>query len=116
MSTLTDRMDKLPRSRRIKVEERAQSLIAEEMTLRDLRKARKQTQERVAEKLGINQENVSRLERRSDLLISTLSGYIEAMGGKLSLMVEFPDRPPVVLTGIASLDGLSERPPESDTC
>ena len=109
MSTLTDRMDKLPQSRRKKVEERARALIAEKMSLRDLRKARKQTQERVAEKLGINQENVSRLERRSDLLISTLSSYIEAMGGKLSLVVEFPDRPPVALTGIASLDDLAER-------
>ena len=116
MSTLTDRMDKLPPSRRKKVEERAPALIAEEMSLRDLRKARKQTQERVAEKLGINQENVSRLERRSDLLISTLSSYVEAMGGKLSLVAEFPDRPPVALTGIASLDDLSECPPESDTC
>ena len=44
MSTLTDIMDKLPPARRKKVEERAQELIAEELTLRDLRKARKQTQ------------------------------------------------------------------------
>ena len=56
MSTLAERMDKLPSARRKKVEERAQALIAEEMSLRDLRKARKQTQVRVAEKLGINQE------------------------------------------------------------
>ena len=115
MSTLTDRMDKLPPSRRKKVEERARALIAEEMSLRDLRKARKQTQMRVAEKLGINQENVSRLEQRSDLLISTLSGYVEAMGGKLSLVAEFPDRPPVALTGIAALDDILERPVESHT-
>ena len=45
---------------------------------------------RVAEKLRINQENVSRLEQRTDLLISTLSSYVEAMGGKLSLAAEFP--------------------------
>lgn len=82
----------------------AQRLIAEEMTLRDLRKARNQTQARVAKELGINQENVSRLEQRSDLLLSTLSGYVEAMGGKLSLMAEFPDRPPVAIAGIAALD------------
>ncbi|MXY32971.1 MAG: transcriptional regulator [Boseongicola sp. SB0664_bin_43] len=109
MSTLTDRMDKLPLARRNKIEERARELIAEEMSLRDLRKARKQTQVRVAEALGINQENVSRLERRSDRLISTLSDCVEAMGGKLSLVVEFPDRRPVALTGIAALDDLSER-------
>ena len=38
-----------------------------------------------------------------DLLISTLSGYVEAMGGKLHLVAEFPDRPPVTLTGIGAL-------------
>ena len=104
MTSLTDRMNKLPEARRKKVEERAKALIAEEMSLQDLRKARKQTQVRIAQQLGINQENVSRIEKRSDLLISTLSGYVEAMGGKLSLVVEFPDRPPISLTGIATLD------------
>lgn len=104
MSTLTERIDRLPRARRKRVDDRAKALIAEEMSLRDLRRARKQTQVRVAEKLRINQENVSRLEQRSDLLLSTLSSYVEAMGGKLSLVVEFPDRPPVALTGIAALD------------
>ena len=74
------------------------------MSLRDLRRTRKQTQVRVAEKLRINQENVSRLEQRSDLALSTLRGYVAAMGGKLSLVVEFPDRPPVALTGLAALD------------
>ena len=104
MTTLKQRMDKLPKTRRRKVEARAAALIAEEMSLRDLRKARKRTQVRVAKKLGIKQENVSRIEKRADLLISTLSGYVEAMGGKLYLVAEFPDRPPIALTGIAALD------------
>ena len=104
MTTLTERLERLPLARRKKVEERAKALIAEEMSLRDLRKARKQTQVRVAKELGINQENVSRIEKRSDLLLSTLSGYVEAMGGTLRLVAEFPDRPPVALTGIAALD------------
>ena len=109
MTSLAERMNELPEARRQKVEERAKALIAEEMSLQDLRKARKQTQVRVAQQLGINQENVSRIEKRSDLLLSTLSGYVEAMGGKLSLVVEFPDRPPIALTGIATLD--KETPP-----
>jgi len=104
ITTLREELESLPASRRKRIEEVAAALIAEEMTLRDLRKARNQTQARVAERLGINQENVSRLEQRSDLLISTLSGYVEAMGGKLNLVAEFPDRPPVTLTGIAALD------------
>ena len=83
MTTLTERLGKLPPARRKKVEARAGELIAEEMSLQDLRKARKQTQVRVARELGINQENVSRIEKRSDLLLSTLSGYVAAMGGKL---------------------------------
>ena len=103
MTTLTEKMNSLPEARRKKIEKRAQTLIAEEMSLRDLRKALRRTQSRVASDLGINQENVSRIERRTDLLISTLSGYVEAMGGKLHLVAEFPDRPLVTLTGIGAL-------------
>ena len=88
-------------ARRRKVEERAAELIAEEMTLRELRKARQLTQASVAAELGITQDGVSRLEQRSDLLLSTLRRAVEAMGGSLSLVARFPDRPPVELSGIA---------------
>lgn len=96
-----DKIKKLSPIQRKKVEARAAALIAEEMTLRDLRKARELTQARVAEQLGITQDGVSRLEKRSDLLLSTLRKTVEAMGGSLLLFAEFPDRAPVVLTGIA---------------
>ena len=86
---------------RKKVEARAAELIAEEMTLRELRRARKLTQVRMARKLGITQDSVSRLEKRSDLLLSTLRKTVKAMGGNLSLVARFPDRAPVVLSGIA---------------
>jgi transcriptional regulator with XRE-family HTH domain len=88
-------------ARRKKIEARAAQLIAEEMTRQELRRARKLTQVRMAKALGITQDGVSRLEKRTDLLLSTLRQYIEAMGGSLSLVAEFPDRPPVVLSGIA---------------
>ena len=100
---LKDMIARLPAKERKAVESRAVELIAEEMTLRDLRKALALTQENVAKTLGINQENLSRLERRSDLLLSTLRGYVEAMGGELRLVSEFPDRPPVVLSGLVAL-------------
>ena len=87
--------------RRRKVEARAAALIAEEMTLRELRKARQLTQVTVARELGISQDGVSRLEQRSDLLLSTLRRTVEAMGGSLSLIATFPDRPPVELSGIS---------------
>ena len=70
------------------------------MTLRELRRARKLTQTRMAKTLGISQDSVSRLEKRSNLLLSTLRKTIEAMGGNLSLVAQFPDREPVVLSGI----------------
>ncbi len=88
-------------AQREQVEARAHQLIAEEMTLRELRCARKLTQTRVAEALGVTQDSVSRIERRSDLLLSTLRKTIEAMGGSLSLVAEFPNCEPVVLSGIA---------------
>ena len=89
-----------PAERR-KVEELAAEFISEEMTLRELRKARHLTQVSVARELGISQDAVSRMEQRSDLLLSTLRRTVEAMGGSLSLIARFPDRPPVELSGIA---------------
>ena len=100
-TNVDDIIGKLTPAQRKKVEARAAELIAEEMTLRDLRRARKLTQVRIARTLGITQDGVSRLEKRSDLLLSTLRKTVEAMGGNLSLVAEFSDRAPVVLTGIA---------------
>ena len=98
---LDDMMADLDPARRRRIEDRAAELIAEEMTLRELRKARQLTQVSVARELGISQDGVSRLEQRSDLLLSTLRRTVEAMGGRLSLIARFPDRPPVELSGIA---------------
>jgi transcriptional regulator with XRE-family HTH domain len=104
MNTI-DRIRKgLSPTRQRKIAARAATLIAEERSLQELRRAHKLTQKKMAEVLGIGQDSVSRLEQRSDLLISTLRNYVEAMGGKLSLVAEFPDKEPVILTGIASLD------------
>ena len=67
-----DKIKRLNPDQRNKVEARAADLMAEEMTLRELRHARKLTQVRIAKKLGITQDSVSRLEKRSNLLLSTL--------------------------------------------
>ena len=98
---LYDMIADLDPERRRRIEDRAAELIAEEMTLRELRKARKLTQTRLARELGISQDGVSRIEQRTDLLLSTLRRTVEAMGGSLSLIATFPDRPPVELAGIA---------------
>ena len=102
--SLKTMMADLDPARRRKIEDRAAELIAEEMTLRELRKARQLTQVSVARELGIGQDGVSRLEQRSDILLSTLRRTVEAMGGSLSLIARFPDRPPVELSGLAELD------------
>jgi DNA-binding XRE family transcriptional regulator len=101
---LDDIIKSLPASRRRKIERRAKALISEEMTLQELRRARAMTQVRLAKNLGVAQKQISEIEKRTDMHISTLRRSIEAMGGKLSLVAEFPDRDPVVLAGITSLD------------
>ncbi len=92
MRSLDQKIRGLSASRRKKVEARAAQLVAEEMTLRQLRRARKVTQVRIARALGIRQEGVSRLEKRSDLLLSTLRKAVRALGGDLQLVAAFPDR------------------------
>lgn len=101
--SLNDKMSSLSRERQDIIQKRANQLIAEEMTLRDLRLALEKTQEDLGAILHIKQDGISRLEKRSDMLISTLSKYITAMGGSLKLMAEFPDRAPVEIHGIADL-------------
>ena len=103
-TNVRDTLKSLSPARRKKIEARASALIAEEMSLRDLRHALTLTQERMAQTLGIGQDGISRLEKRSDLLLSTLRAYIEAMGGQLSLIAEFPDREPVTLSGLSTME------------
>lgn len=62
-----------------------------EMSLAELRRARELTQLRLAETLDVQQSAISRLEKQSDLYLSTLRGYVEAMGGQLEIKAVFPD-------------------------
>ncbi len=90
---LDDIMAAMPAKRRARIERRAMELA----TLKDLRKAAEQTQADLALTLGVGQDTISRLEKRSDMLLSTLRHYVESMGGKLELVAQFPNRPPVVI-------------------
>jgi DNA-binding XRE family transcriptional regulator len=80
-------MKGLPVSRRKKIKARAALLIAEEMTLQEMRKARELTQEKLAKSLGVNQKQVSAIEKRTDMHLSTLRRTVEKMGGRLTLVV-----------------------------
>ena len=82
-----------------------QQRAAELATLKDLRHAVEQTQEELATALGVGQDTISRLEQRSDMLLSTLKRYVEAMGGKLDLVAAFPNRPQVIIEQIAEPRG-----------
>jgi transcriptional regulator with XRE-family HTH domain len=110
MTNLEQIMKGLSPERRRRIEARAAELIAEELTLQKLRRARKLTQARMAKTLGIGQDGVSKLEKRADLMISTLRRSIRAMGGNLSLVAEFPDRAPVRLSGIGEVEWEEKKP------
>ena len=101
--TLNDKFKVLPKNRQISIDSRSDELIAEEMTLRDLRLALEKTQQELGAALHMKQEGISRLENRSDMLLSTLNKYINSMGGTLKLIAEFPGRPSVLLHGVADI-------------
>ena len=103
MTTLQQKMAGLPASRRAGIKARAADLVAEENALRQLRNAHAKTQSNLAQELGIGQDSISRLEKRSDMLISTLRDYITALGGTMRLLVEFKDRPAVELKSLGVL-------------
>jgi DNA-binding transcriptional regulator YiaG len=81
---------KMPRRARARSERAAKKMIAE-MGLAELRAAMELTQESLAEALHVKQASVSKMERRSDMYISTLSKIIEAMGGELEIVAKMPN-------------------------
>lgn len=103
MITLQEKLKRVPRARRKKIEQRTAQLVAEEMTMRELRKARNVTQVKLAKALHIKQEQVSRIEKRTDLHIATLRRQVEALGGDLTILATFPNRAPIKITGLGVL-------------
>lgn len=74
------------------------SRLVDEMSLYQLRKARELTQTRLAEELHIGQGDVSKLERRTDMYVSTLASYLQAVGADLEIRAVFPDGHAVKIT------------------
>jgi len=91
--TLDQILAGLPAKRRAGIAKRAGELAS----LKDLRQAFEHTQVDLARSLGVGQDTVSRIEKRSDMLLSTLRRYVEAMGGRLELVAQFPRRAPMVI-------------------
>jgi hypothetical protein len=101
--SLNQVMADLPGARRAKIKARVAEIIAEEMSLHDIRKAMSKTQVSLAKQLGVGQDSISRLERRADMLLSTLNTHIQAIGGKLHIVAELPNRPPVRITKFGAI-------------
>jgi DNA-binding transcriptional regulator YiaG len=76
--------------RRQRIENLKSELLAE-MPLHELRRARALTQRDLARTLKVNQPAVAKLEQRADVYVSSLRSYIEAVGGKLKIVAEFPE-------------------------
>jgi len=83
-------IEKMPSAARSRAEAKAAKLIAE-YALQELREARSMTQARLAEILGKDQSVISRIEKRTDMYVSTLAEFIRAMGGELEIRAVFPE-------------------------
>jgi transcriptional regulator with XRE-family HTH domain len=108
--SLDEVMASLPAARRRRIKARAAELIAEEMTLRELRKAMGKTQAQLARRLGKPQATISRMEAQSDMLMSTLGEVIEGLGGRVRVVAELPGRPPVYLSVLGDLGTATKQP------
>jgi transcriptional regulator len=108
VKSLDQVMKTLPAARKKKIEQRSKELIEEQMTLQQLRKELNLTQEAMADLLDMKQANISKVEKRADMLISTLRSYIEAMGGTLDLIARLPGHAPIKLEGFRDLSADSK--------
>lgn len=78
-------------ARRARVEE-VKRAMREAFALAELRESRRLTQQKLAAAMEVSQANISRIEHQDDLYLSTLRGYVEALGGRLELRAVFPDQ------------------------
>ncbi|WP_066522413.1 XRE family transcriptional regulator [Sphingobium cloacae] len=96
-------MATLPEDRRRRIEARTQELVAEVEGLKALRQLAERSQEQIAETLGVKQPSVHKIERQTDLYLSTLRRFVEAAGGKLELRIELPGKGVLHLTGVGDI-------------
>ena len=101
--TLDDIMAALPGARRDKVEARSAELIAEVEGLKTLRQLAARSQAEMAATLKIKQPSVHKIEKQTDLYLSTLRRYVEAAGGTLELRIELPGKGVMHLTGVGDI-------------
>lgn len=101
--THTEIMAKLPKARQARIKARAADLHREVEGLKALRQLAERSQEQIAQSLGVKQPSVLKIERQTDLYLSTLRRFVEAAGGTLELRVELPGTGVIHLTGMGEL-------------
>lgn len=101
--TLEQVLDALPPERRAKVEARAEEMRREIEGLRAFRELAERSQADMAKELGVKQPSVLKMERQTDLYLSTLRRFVEAAGGTLELRVELPGQGVMRLTGLGDV-------------
>ncbi len=99
-------MAALPPERQARIKTRAAGMLAEIEGLKALRQLTQRSQEQIAQSLGIKQPSVLKIERQTDLYLSTLRRFVEAAGGTLELRIDLPG------TGAFTLMGLGEANPD----
>lgn len=103
--TLDDVIAALPKARQDRIADRYRALKDEVESLQALRKAAGKAQGEIASTLKISQPSVSKIEKQTDMYLSTLRGYVEAVGGDLELVVRFPKQQPLHLQGLGEVLG-----------
>jgi transcriptional regulator with XRE-family HTH domain len=103
--THEEMMATLTPERRARIEALAAEQLREIEGLKALRKLAQRSQEQIAQSLGVKQPSVLKIERQTDLYLSTLRRFVEAAGGTLELRVELPGTGAFTLTGIGNVGG-----------
>jgi DNA-directed RNA polymerase specialized sigma subunit len=98
--TLQEVLDALPDDERAEIDRRFVELVNEVESLKELRSLSEMSQAKIAKMLKISQPAVSKIEKQTDMYLSTLRSYVEAMGGELDVIVRLPNRGPVKLRSL----------------
>ena len=108
--TLSEMIDALPKQRRERVDARYRELKDEVESLRELRKAAGKAQAEIAATLKVKQPSISKIEKQTDMYLSTLRSYVEAIGGELDLVVRLPSRRAMRLHRLGEMLSASAKP------
>jgi predicted transcriptional regulator len=98
--TLQDVLSALPPERLAEIDRRFDELVNEVESLKELRRISEISQVKIAESLKISQPAVSKIEKQTDMYLSTLRNYVEAMGGELDVIIRLPNRGPVKIKSL----------------